>query len=286
MESKTGRHVQAVFACAIACIVSLAAARPAAAQAVYQYQGNPFTFFSCGPTATNDADMGCSNSPAPVNPYTSYLATDRVTATLTLDSPLGPNLAYQDIKARPGFQLTMNDGRHTVTNADALGGSIVEVSTDSGGRILNWRFVLNTGGIQNGGISTIDFTDAQGPHVHDMGTLTCCTPTILGNFAENFGIPGTWNGGVPTPATLTTDLINIVSNPLLGLTNGQISSFTDKLTNVLASIQAGLNKQAINQLQSFINSVQSAQKVGKISAAAAATLINSANGIIAALSQP
>jgi hypothetical protein len=55
------------------------------------------------------------------------------------------------------------------------------------------------------------------------------------------------------------------------------------LNNAQASIQAGLNKQAINQLNAFINSVQSSLKTGKISAQTGKTLIDAANAIIALL---
>ena len=75
----------------------------------------------------------------------------------------------------------------------------------------------------------------------------------------------------------------MVSNPLLGLTGGQVSSLTDKLNNVLVSIQGGLNKQAINQLTAFINSVVSSEKTGKMSAQTANTLVAAANAIIALL---
>jgi hypothetical protein len=79
------------------------------------------------------------------------------------------------------------------------------------------------------------------------------------------------------------NLIGVISNPSLGLTSGQVSSLTDKLDNVLASLQAGLNKQAINQLKAFISSVQSSVKTGKISAPTGANLIAAANAIIAVL---
>jgi probable HAF family extracellular repeat protein len=79
------------------------------------------------------------------------------------------------------------------------------------------------------------------------------------------------------------NLITSLSSPTLGLTSGQINSLTDKLNNALASIQAGLNKQAINQLNAFINSVQTDLKNGKISASAAASLTATANQIIALL---
>ena len=59
---------------------------------------------------------------------------------------------------------------------------------------------------------------------------------------------------------------------------------TDKLNNVLASIQQGLNKQAINQLNAFIHSIDAWRKTGQISGPAADTLIAAANAIIALLS--
>jgi YVTN family beta-propeller protein len=86
-----------------------------------------------------------------------------------------------------------------------------------------------------------------------------------------------------TPTEMVSALITELSAPTLGLSSGEISSLTDKLNNVLASIQAGLYKQAINQLSAFINSVQSSAKTGKISATTAATLTSAANQIIAAL---
>jgi hypothetical protein len=55
------------------------------------------------------------------------------------------------------------------------------------------------------------------------------------------------------------------------------------LNNALASIQAGLNKQAINQLNAFINSVESSVKTRKMSAQTGNTLIDAANAIIAKL---
>lgn len=88
-----------------------------------------------------------------------------------------------------------------------------------------------------------------------------------------------------SPAQAVTDLINLISNPLSGLvlTTGQATSLTDKLNNALTSILAGQNKQAINQLNAFVNSVQTDLKNGKISAATAATLTVAANAIITSL---
>ena len=96
-------------------------------------------------------------------------------------------------------------------------------------------------------------------------------------------MPGTWSGGTPSPTSAVTNLVNILSNPLLQLTPGQISSSTDKLNNVLVSIQSGQNKQATNQLNAFVNSVQSSWKTGKMSTQTATTLTDAAQAIIAML---
>jgi hypothetical protein len=104
-------------------------------------------------------------------------------------------------------------------------------------------------------------------------------PTYGGNgdaFIAKIGVPS-------SPAAAVTALTNLLPGTNLGLTGGQIAGLTDKLNNVLASIQAGLDKQAINQLNAFINSVQSSVKTGNISTPVGYTLINDANAIIAAL---
>ena len=53
--------------------------------------------------------------------------------------------------------------------------------------------------------------------------------------------------------------------------------------NALASVEQGADKQAINQLTAFTNSVESWLKSGKVSAETASTLIAAANAISAAL---
>lgn len=258
-------------------ICAILSSTAAFAQATYNYTGNVFTLFSCGPSPDNTATQDCS-TPAPTNSFTSYIATDKVTATLTLSSALPANFAIADVSTLPGFQLTMNDGQHTVTNAESAG-MAVEVGTDATGQINQWRVFINTGGTLNGGISTIN----KGTSILDEGTLACCDPYVSGNLALNFSMPGTWSGGTPSPAAAVTNLESMLTNPLLGLTAGQISSLTDKLNNALASINAGQNKQAINQLNSFISSVQSSVKTGKMSPQTGTTLTNAANAIIAML---
>lgn len=87
------------------------------------------------------------------------------------------------------------------------------------------------------------------------------------------------------PANLAVGILtNLVANPSLALTGGQINSLTGKLNYVLASIQAGLNGQAINQLNAFLNEVSVQTKNGHMSAASANALTAAANSIIAAIS--
>jgi hypothetical protein len=90
---------------------------------------------------------------------------------------------------------------------------------------------------------------------------------------------------VASPAAAVTNLINLISDPFSGLvlTQGQTNSLTDKLENALTSIQLGQIKQAINQLEAFLNSVQASLKTGRMSAATATTLTVAANAIITSL---
>lgn len=248
---------------------------PAAAQVVYTYTGNPFTLFSCGPSLSGLGTALCA-TPGP-NVNTSYLGTDRVTATLSLTSPLPANQALVDVRTFPGFALSMSDGRHTVTNA-INAGMFAEVATDASGNITSWQLVINTGGLDNGGISTTKATS-----VSDGGTLRCCDPDVDGDLARVFSAPGTWTSPQASPAAAVTNLIDLINTTELGLTVGQVASLTDALNKVLASIEAGQNKTAIRQLKSFIRTVESAQRKGTMIPETAATLIDAANAIIALL---
>jgi len=267
---------------AIAAVALVAWVQPAAAQVTYTYTGNGFTMFSCGPNSTNTGTINCS-TPAPTNTHTSYTTTDHVTATLVLDNPLPANMSYQDVRTFAGFSLTLNDGHQTVSTPLSSGqGMFAEASTDASGNILDWRFLINTGGVNNGGVAT--YTAPFG-FVSDQGTLKCCDPVPGGDFGRNMNIRGVWTVGTPTPTpeAAVSNLITVVMDPLLGLTSGQVSSLVDKLSNALASIGAGSYKQAINQLNSFINSVNSSVKNGKMSPTTGTTLTDAANGIVALL---
>jgi hypothetical protein len=159
-----------------------------AAQTTYRYTGHVFTEFSCGPDGGGTATAICA-TPAPANSHTSYRATDFVSAALSFAAPLPPSLPMQDVTGRPGFALTLNDERQTLTAADASSLSfIVELSTDPGGQINAWRILLNTGGALNGGITTTNTAQA----IVDSGALACCDPAVSGNFGFVLNAPGTW----------------------------------------------------------------------------------------------
>jgi hypothetical protein len=283
MDTKPTRALRRFgLAAGLTAVALLASAQPAAAQATYTYVGNPFTLFSCGPNSTNTGTLLCS-TPAPTNLNTSYTATDHVEATLVLDNPLPANLSFQDIRTFAGFSLTMSDGQHTVATPLTSGqGMFAEVSTDASGNILDWRFVINTGGVLNGGIATFTAPFAS---ASDSGTLMCCDPSPGGDLARNSNVRGVWTLGTatPTPEAAISNLMNVVADPLLVLTSGQVNSLEDKLSSALVSVEAGLDKQAINQLKAFIGQVQTAVKNGKMSPTTGTTLVNAANAIIALL---
>ena len=278
---------------ATASVAAVMSAAPVLAQTTtYQYQGNTFTSFSCGPfidsvTGQVTGTANCS-TPSPTNAFTSYTLADKVTATLVLGAPLPANMAMTSVIGLPGFVLTLNDGHQTVQTPITPGqGLIATVATDATGNISEWRLILNTGGTLNGGVSTQRFTNTTtGSLVQsDMGTLACCHPTVPGDFGRRSSLAGVWTvaGGTPEPDELVENLIDVVFDPDTGLTAGQINSLSDKLNSALASIDAGLLKQAVNQLNSFISSVQVAVKTGKMSSGTGASLIAAANDVIALL---
>jgi hypothetical protein len=268
---------RAMLACVLAG-AGLGVASPAAAQVTYTYTGNPFTLFSCGGSSI----CGIAGP----NANTSYAGTDLVTATLELSAALAPNLVFQDVSGLAGFRLTLRDQRQTmVAVAGYSGGFEAKVSTDSAGRIIGpWSLIVNCCFYPNNGVATLNNPGGRG--VADQGALSAPSasfPTTPLDSGYIFGSPGTWTTPPSSPSAATSALITVINTTELGLTVGQVASLTDKLNSVQASIAAGLNKQAINQLNAFINSVDTAQKTGKMIPATAATLIAAANAIIALL---
>jgi hypothetical protein len=78
-------------------------------------------------------------------------------------------------------------------------------------------------------------------------------------------------------------LIEQVTSPSLGLSNGVQTSPTAKLQAALGYQQAGDMADAIAVLNAFINQVNALVNSGRLTAAAAVPLISAAKGIIAAL---
>ncbi|MGH9238165.1 MAG: FIMAH domain-containing protein [Vicinamibacterales bacterium] len=125
------------------------------------------------------------------------------------------------------------------------------------------------------GPTTVVLTQATG--INDSGQISAqgWTNGYLGGVLHSFRLD---------PFDLATDnFLELLSDPDLELTSGQSNSLIDKFTNVLASIAQGANKQAINQLNALVSSVESWLKSGKVSSETASTLITAANAISAAL---
>jgi hypothetical protein len=183
----------------LAAAASLIAQAAFAQTTTYSYTGNNFQFFSCGPSnAPGGGTLGCLNQPAPGNPLTSYIASDHVTATLTLSSPLAANLPFQDVKSLQGFSLTMSDGHQTLSSGTSSAGFVsASVSTNGTGQIANWNLVIfGTSAVSN---EIISQNDPSQPFTLDQGILACCDPARHGDLALNINSPGTWGaGGTPT----------------------------------------------------------------------------------------
>jgi hypothetical protein len=222
----------------------------ASAQATYKYTGNPFTLFSCGPNAGNNGTIDCS-TPGP-DANTSYTVSDFVSATLSFDSALAPNLDYQDVTSLSGFLLTMNDGQQTLSTSSHPAGVIAKVSTDGSGNIIGpWLLVINVGNAADSGIASENEPPVQ-PFVQDQGTLSCCPPTIQGNLALNQFNAGTWNSGTATPAEMVANLITTVQGMKIPK---QGTSLTNQLQVIAADITAQ-NGLACLDLLGFANHVK------------------------------
>jgi uncharacterized repeat protein (TIGR03803 family) len=148
---------------------------------------------------------------------------------------------------------------------------------------LGTVFKMDTSGNNGTVLHTFTGTDGSWPSAGLIIAAGSLYGTTQAGGLDDFGTVFKLTQGTTTitPSVAVTNLITLLSS--LGLTRGQINSLTDKLQNALLSIQQGLNAQAINQLNAFLNSVQAALGSGKISASTADTLIAAANAIIAML---
>jgi hypothetical protein len=249
---------------------------PTFAQVTYRYAGNNFTVFSCG--------MGSIRCASPPPGATSYTTDDFVTATLTFDAPLPPNLNRQDVRGVAGFSLTMDDGHQELTMGPGTPGEVI-VSTDASGNIIApWSVFIHCCLFPNNNIFTLNDPGQRG--IGDGGALSMPNgsfPDTPMDSGEVNGSPGIWVREVSSPADLTEHLIKDV-NALIGveLNPGQAKRLSRPLRNVLRSIRANKIQPACSQLQDFI--AQVINTTPPLSQATSDALIASANAIRTVLS--
>ncbi|MGD0126710.1 MAG: MBG domain-containing protein [Terriglobia bacterium] len=206
-----------LLALAGACFV--VAPGKADAQTTYFYRGNNFNSFSCGDV--NGLGSSCSTPTA----GDTYTTSDYVFASLTVTSPLAPNLSQVSIydpynnTTAPGFLLTMQDGQQTFSSADSNMSIAALVSTDSNGNITSWWAQLcGISGLDNC-VSTANNPGVQG--VQDYGQ-TVFTDTQWNEGAIS-GSPGAWYVGRSGTATwfyLEGDVFGLPFGPYTAITGG------------------------------------------------------------------
>jgi hypothetical protein len=127
--------------------------KPAQADAIYTYTGKPFSIA--------------------VSPYTTQ---DFVTAVITTQMPLAPNLPFGAIEVN---SLSLSDGVQTITLDPSLS-SVLNVATDAGGNIDSWQVFLS--------YSTSHYISTQktATVTADVGSLDEVKQ------ADNDGAPGVW----------------------------------------------------------------------------------------------
>jgi hypothetical protein len=147
------------------------------ATAIIFYTGNDFTSFT--------------------RPYT---GNDKVTATLTLASPLGPSLNLASVTP---VSFTLSDGRQTITQSTP--GIIVEMfvfSTDAFGSPTDWNVEVGSPDVIIGTKNIQDFSD--------NGAVTIVKGIVNNN-------PGTWapntaaTSPIPEPSTISVLAAGLLS---------------------------------------------------------------------------
>lgn len=144
--------------------------KPAQADTVYTYTGKPFTIA--------------------MSPYTT---SDSVTAVMTTQMPLAPNLPFGAIHVDT---LTLSDGVQTLTLDPSLS-SVLSVGTDAGGNIDSWQIFLSYSA--SGYISTQKTTNVTA----DAGSLDNVKQ------ADNDSTPGTWTVSAVTPEPASVGLLAV-----------------------------------------------------------------------------
>lgn len=164
----------------------LCAASAAHALATYEYDGQNFQSFV-------DAAV----------PPGSYDSSMRVTASVTLASPVAPNSGG----AITPLAYSFDDGRQILTEANSV--PLFEVQTDANGEWIYWELYVR-GSSDSGVIYTVNSSDGQTLYVEDLGELgnvcsiaACANPEVgdMGLRSSNDAADaGTWTL-VPEPGT-------------------------------------------------------------------------------------
>ena len=132
-----------------------------------------------------------------------YTGTDKVTASITLATPLGDNLPLTLVTP---LAFSLSDGVQTISNtSQSFATKAFEFSTDVTGNITFWLadVVLNN----NNAIHT-EFQFTGDPGESDLG--------IFGNNqAENRVDPGSWT--ITTPAVPEPPTVSVLGAGLMGL---------------------------------------------------------------------
>lgn len=194
----------------------------------------------------------------------------------------GPNTDTQDsltLTVPNGYQITSLTVTSSITTSPANFSLSMELDLASGGFVTSTPFLSPLNGTTGNLLSSPVGANEYRLSIYGQQA------TAAGAYSLNWSVTMNLAPLVVFPQDAVRNLINLIADPFSGLvlTNGQTSSLTDKLNNALTSILAGQNKQGINQLNAFINSVASALKTGKMSVQTANTLTIAANAIITSL---
>jgi surface antigen len=123
----------------------------------------------------------------------SYSASDRVTARLTLASPLPAGATLLNVRSFPGFSLSMNDGHQTMVMTSSSPGEVL-VSTDGSGNLIGpWSVFINCCLNPNNNIFTLNYPGVRG--VGDGGYLSAPNgsfPSTPFDGGQVFSNPGRW----------------------------------------------------------------------------------------------
>lgn len=200
----------------------------------------------------------------------------------------------------PHAFISMGDITHRSIDMGTLGGSysvayginmrypadsqVVGTSTTSGDAVQHG--FLWTGNVFNGGtmvdLNTL-ITTNSGWEIMDARAIN--SHGQIAAHARHPGAPFVYYAVRLDPNDVALDvLIGTLADPGYGLSGGQVNALTDKLSNAATSIRMGLNKQATNQLNAAISSIQVAVSGGKMPAATGTALTAAINAVLATLS--